>query len=59
MAKLPRAPAYKHIAAFKRAGWVVDHVEGSHYILVKGKPESTFRSPCTRARISPLVCLEG
>jgi len=27
MAKLPRAPAIKRIAAFKRAGWVIDHEE--------------------------------
>jgi len=39
MPKLPRANGKKHIAAFKRAGWVVNHIEGSHYILVKeGSP---------------------
>ena len=35
MLKLPRAGGKKHIAAFKRAGWVENHVEGSHHILVK------------------------
>ena len=35
MPKLPRASGDKHIAAFKRADWVVNHVEGSHYILIK------------------------
>jgi predicted RNA binding protein YcfA (HicA-like mRNA interferase family) len=35
MAKLPRANGDKHIAAFKRAGWKVNHIEGSHYILIK------------------------
>ncbi len=35
MPKLPRANAIKHIAAFKRAGWIVNHIEGSHHILVK------------------------
>jgi hypothetical protein len=36
MPKLPRASGDKHVAAFKRAGWVVNHIEGSHYILIKG-----------------------
>lgn len=35
MHKLPRASGDKHVAAFKRAGWVVNHIEGSHYIMVK------------------------
>ncbi len=35
MPKLPRANAIKHIAAFKRAGWIVNHIEGSYHILVK------------------------
>ena len=35
MPKLPRANALKHIAAFKRAGWIESHIEGSHHILVK------------------------
>ena len=35
MPKLPRAGGKKHIAAFKRAGWVENHVEGSHHILIK------------------------
>lgn len=35
MPKLPRASGDKHVAAFKRAGWKVNHIEGSHHILVK------------------------
>jgi predicted RNA binding protein YcfA (HicA-like mRNA interferase family) len=35
MRKLPRACGDEHIAAFKRAGWRVNHIEGSHYILIK------------------------
>jgi len=35
MRKLPRASGDKHVAAFKRAGWVVNHIEGSHYIMIK------------------------
>ncbi len=39
MPKLPRARGDKHIAAFKRAGWIVNHIEGSHLILIKeGSP---------------------
>ena len=35
MHKLPRASGDKHVAAFKRAGWTVNHIEGSHYIMTK------------------------
>ena len=39
MLKLPREGGKNHIAAFKRAGWVENHVEGSHHILIKeGNP---------------------
>lgn len=33
--RLPRASGDKHVAAFKRAGWKSNHVEGSHHILIK------------------------
>jgi len=35
MRRLPRASGDKHVAAFKRAGWRVNHIEGSHHILIK------------------------
>ena len=35
MRRLPRASGDKHVAAFKRAGWIVNHIEGSHYIMIK------------------------
>ncbi len=35
MRKLPRASGEKHVAAFKRAGWVINHIEGSHYIMIR------------------------
>lgn len=39
MPKLPRASGDLHVTAFKRAGWIVNHIEGSHYILIKeGNP---------------------
>lgn len=39
MPKLPRAGGKNHIAAFRRAGWVENHIEGSYHILIKeGNP---------------------
>jgi predicted RNA binding protein YcfA (HicA-like mRNA interferase family) len=35
MPKLPRASGDKHFSAFKAAGWQLNHIEGSHYILTK------------------------
>jgi predicted RNA binding protein YcfA (HicA-like mRNA interferase family) len=35
MCKLPRASGEKHVAAFKRAVWTINHIEGSHYIMIK------------------------
>ena len=35
MHKLPRASGEKHVDAFKIAGWTVNHIEGSHYIMIK------------------------
>jgi predicted RNA binding protein YcfA (HicA-like mRNA interferase family) len=35
MCKLPRASGEKHVTAFKRAGWTINHIEGSHYIMIK------------------------
>jgi predicted RNA binding protein YcfA (HicA-like mRNA interferase family) len=38
MSKLPRdLPAKKIIAALERVGFQVDHVTGSHYVLIKDK----------------------
>jgi len=36
MQRLPRASGDdKHVAALKKAGWGLNHIEGSHYILAK------------------------
>jgi predicted RNA binding protein YcfA (HicA-like mRNA interferase family) len=35
MQKLPRVCGDKHVAAFKRAGWKLNHIEGCHHILTK------------------------
>jgi len=42
MPKLPSASGDKHITAFKRAGWKVNHIEGSHHILIKEKKVAIF-----------------
>ena len=39
MPKLPRASGDKHVSAFKAAGWQVNHIEGSHHILIKNDIE--------------------
>lgn len=42
MSKLPRdLKPSKVIAALEKAGFVVDHVSGSHYVLVKGSLRTT------------------
>jgi predicted RNA binding protein YcfA (HicA-like mRNA interferase family) len=35
MPKPPRASGDRHVSAFKATGWQVNHIEGSHYILIK------------------------
>jgi predicted RNA binding protein YcfA (HicA-like mRNA interferase family) len=51
MPKLPRATGDKHIAAFKRAGWVINHIEGSHFILVKEGMDVHLSIPVHSGRI--------
>jgi predicted RNA binding protein YcfA (HicA-like mRNA interferase family) len=50
MRKLPRASGDKHIAAFKRAGWRVNHIEGSHYILIKAGSKVHLSIPVHKGR---------
>ena len=45
MAKLPRLSGKEVIEIFKRDGWVVDRIEGSHHILVKSGHEATLSVP--------------
>ena len=45
MPKLPRASGDKHVSAFKAAGWQVNHIEGSHYILIKNDSEIHLSIP--------------
>jgi len=51
MSKLPRASGDKHIAAFKRAGWIVNHIEGSHYILIKEGCDVHLSIPVHKGRL--------
>lgn len=45
MAKLPRLSGKEVIEVFKRDGWVIDRIEGSHHILVKSGREATLSVP--------------
>jgi len=51
MPKLPRASGDKHVSAFKVAGWKVNHVEGSHYILTKENSEIHLSVPVHKNKI--------
>jgi predicted RNA binding protein YcfA (HicA-like mRNA interferase family) len=51
MPKLPRASGDKHVSAFKSAGWKVNHVEGSHYILTKENSEIHLSVPVHKNKI--------
>jgi len=45
MPKLPRVKPTKVISALQRAGFYVDHVTGSHYILYKDDKSSPVSIP--------------
>ena len=45
MSRLPRASGDKHVSAFKAAGWQVNHIEGSHYILINDYSEIHLSIP--------------
>ncbi len=45
MVKLPRLSGREVIEVFKRDGWMVDRIEGSHHILVKAGHEATLSVP--------------
>lgn len=57
MPKLPRASGDKHVSAFKAAGWQVNHVEGSHYILTKDNSEIHLSVPVHKNKILGLGLL--
>jgi len=43
--KLPRWSGRKIIRVFKKAGWILDRIEGSHHILVKEGAEEILVVP--------------
>ncbi len=45
MDKLPRGSGRKIIRVFKKAGWILDRIEGSHHILVKEGAEEILVVP--------------
>ena len=45
MDNLPRWSGRKIIRVFRKAGWVVDRIEGSHHILVKEGTEEILVVP--------------
>ncbi len=45
MSRLPIADGKKHIKAFKKLGWQLDRIKGSHYILAKKGCEAILSIP--------------
>lgn len=58
MPKLPRVSGDQHVAAFKRAGWKVNHIEGSHHILIKDGSEIHLSIPVHKGKILGLGLLK-
>jgi len=50
MQKLPRVCGDKHVAVFKKAGWKLNHVEGSHHILIKDGSDVHLSIPVQRGK---------
>jgi predicted RNA binding protein YcfA (HicA-like mRNA interferase family) len=59
MPALPRAEADRHLKAFERAGWRLDRITGSHYILVKDGVDFHLTIPYHRGQIVKLGLLKG
>jgi predicted RNA binding protein YcfA (HicA-like mRNA interferase family) len=51
MPKLPRASGDQHVAAFRRAGRTINHVEGSHYILIKEGSDVHLSVPVHKGKV--------
>lgn len=58
MPKLPRASGDKHVSDFKAAGWQVNHIEGSHYILTKENSEIHLSIPVHKNKILGISLLK-
>jgi len=59
MARLPRAKARRHLKAFKRAGWTVVRVTGSHHILAKEGVDFHLSIPYHQGQIIKQGLLNG
>jgi predicted RNA binding protein YcfA (HicA-like mRNA interferase family) len=59
MPPLPRAEADDHLKAFMRAGWQLDRVTGSHYILVKEGVAFHLSIPYHKGQTVKLGLLKG
>jgi len=57
--KLPRWSGRKIIRVFKKAGWIVDHIEGSHHILVKEGAEEILVMPVHGTKPIKVGLLKG
>lgn len=59
MDKLPRWSGRKIIRVFRKAGWIVDHIEGSHHILVKEGVEEILSVPVHGTKPIKVGLLKG
>ncbi len=59
MYKLTRWPGRKIIRVFKKSGWIVDHIEGSHHILVKDGTETILVVPVPGTKPIKVGLLKG
>ncbi len=50
MPRLPRAAGDEHVRAFERAGWQVNHIKGSHYILTQEGSDVHLSIPVHQGR---------
>jgi predicted RNA binding protein YcfA (HicA-like mRNA interferase family) len=57
--KLPRWSGRKIIRVFKKAGWVLDRIEGSHHILVKEGAEEILVVPVHGNKLIKVGLLKG
>jgi predicted RNA binding protein YcfA (HicA-like mRNA interferase family) len=57
--KLPRWSGRKIIRVFKKAGWVLDRIEGSQHILVKEGAEEILVVPVHGNKLIKVGLLKG
>ena len=59
MTKLPRWSGKDLISAFKKDGWVLNRIEGSHHILVKAGTETILVIPVHGNKTVKVGLLKG